>query len=68
MKYDVKKIKEIADRLGVSEKTVMQYLRCRSPLQPEEREAGDKHSATHAEVAPRAKRPTSEIMPGHLHG
>lgn len=68
MKYDVHKIREIAGRLGVDEETVIQYLRCRSPQQPEEREAADERAVENVEPTSPAEAPTPKIMPGHLHG
>lgn len=67
MKYDAQKVREIAKRLGVSEKTVVQYLRCRAALQTGEGDA-DEISFEGAKPRLHAKRPTQEITPGHLHG
>lgn len=68
MTYDVKKIKEIADRLGVSEKTVIQYIRACSLTQSGGGEASRDHAVERASGAPPARWPTPGSVPGRLHG
>lgn len=72
MKYDAQKVQEIARRLGVSEKTVMQYLRCRAALQGQEIRGTDAVSFEEPSEAPTPQAPAAprapEMPPGHLLG
>ena len=68
MKYDVRKIREIAERLGVDQETVIQYLRGRSPLQSQEIQADGEPTVDHAQPAAPTERSMPDIMPRRSHG